>query len=295
MSRLAQPCLTVRLGSQLKDFPIHTVQIGERRYFTIDGNHKAKSVVGIVQKHYGEKIVINDDILLLKPISKQPWELSKDKVKLSRKLGEGAFGEVWQGTLRQSPTHTVLAAIKVTKLKEDNKRYMQELYKEARLMRQYQHINVVGFFGMVLENDNVMIVMEMVNGGGLDHYLKRNFVSIPDKCSYSFDVALGLYYLHSKRCMHRDLACRNCLIDIEKNIVKISDFGLSKQADVYKIQPSEKIPTKWQAPEVVATFIYTRECDVYSYGILIWEIFNNAKMPFGEYDNKTVRQRVIFA
>ncbi|PIO55453.1 hypothetical protein TELCIR_23160, partial [Teladorsagia circumcincta] len=75
-------------------------------------------------------------------------------------------------------------------------------------------------------------------------------VSIPDKCSYAFDVALGLYYLHSKRCMHR------------------------------------------QAPEVVATHIYTRECDVYSYGILVWEIFNDAKMPFEEYDNKTVRQRL---
>ncbi|EYC19152.1 hypothetical protein Y032_0025g1204 [Ancylostoma ceylanicum] len=91
----------------------------------------------------------------------------------------------------------------------------------------------------------------------------------------------------------RDLACRNCLIDTEKNIVKISDFGLSKQADSYKIQANERIPTKWQAPEVVATHIYTRECDVYSYGILVWEIFNNAKMPFAEYDNKTVRARIF--
>ncbi|VDM65406.1 unnamed protein product [Strongylus vulgaris] len=90
----------------------------------------------------------------------------------------------------------------------------------------------------------------------------------------------------------RDLACRNCLIDTQKNIVKITDFGLSKQADSYKIQANEKIPTKWQAPEVVRTHIYTRECDVYSYGILVWEIFNDAKMPFADYDNKTVRARL---
>ncbi|KAK6024689.1 hypothetical protein OSTOST_09497, partial [Ostertagia ostertagi] len=92
-----------------------------------------------------------------------------------------------------------------------------------------------------------------------------------------------------------DLACRNCLIDTQKNIVKISDFGLSKQADSYKILPTEKIPTKWQAsrpPVCRRHYIYTRECDVYSYGILVWEIFNNAKMPFEEYDNKTVRQRL---
>ncbi|KAJ1347394.1 hypothetical protein KIN20_002433 [Parelaphostrongylus tenuis] len=286
------PCLTVRLGSQLKDFPVYPVQTGEERQFTINGTHTSKTVVGIVQKHYHEKIAVQDNVLLLKPIPKQPWELSKDKITLNKKLGEGAFGEVWEGTLRQSATQTVPAAIKVTKLKEDNKRYMQDMLKEARLMRQYQHLNVVGFFGMIMENDNVMIVMEMVNGGGLDHYLKKNTVGIPDKSSYSFDVALGLYYLHSKRCMHRDLACRNCLIDTEKNIVKISDFGLSKQADVYVIQPTEKIPTKRQAPEVIAKHIYTRRSDVYSYGIVVWEIFNNAKPPFEEYDNKTFRKRI---
>lgn len=290
--RSAMPCLTVRLPTQLKDYPIHTVIKDDSRQFTIDGVNRAKSVMAIVQKHYEQKIPLPEEGKLVRPIPKQPWELTKDKITLQTKLGEGAFGEVWQGTLRQSATQSIPAAIKVTKLKEDNKKYMQELFKEARLMRQYQHINVVGFFGMVMENDNVMIVMEMVNGGGLDHYLKKNNVGIPDKCSYAFDAALGLYYLHSKRCMHRDLACRNCLIDTQKNIVKISDFGLSKQADSYKILPNEKIPTKWQAPEVVATHIYTRECDVYSYGILVWEIFNDAKMPFEEYDNKTVRARL---
>ncbi|KAK6017795.1 hypothetical protein OSTOST_16678, partial [Ostertagia ostertagi] len=153
-------------------------------------------------KHYEQKIPLPDEALLVKPIPKQPWELTKDKITLTSKLGEGAFGEVLaEDTAKSANSKQYLAAIK-TKLKEDNKKYMQELFKEARLMRQYQHINVVGFFGMVMENENVMIVMEMVNGGGLDHYLKKNTVSIPDKCSYAFDVALGLYYLHSKRCMH---------------------------------------------------------------------------------------------
>ncbi|KAK6044327.1 hypothetical protein COOONC_18168, partial [Cooperia oncophora] len=117
-------------------------------------------------------------------------------------------------------------------------------------------------------------------------------VSVEDRCSYAFDVSLGLYYLHNKRCMHRDIACRNCLIDNQRNIVKISDFGLSKQADRYKIQGSERIPVKWQAPEVMSTLVYTRECDVYSYGILVWEIFNDARQPFEEFSNRTVRHRL---
>ncbi|ETN80095.1 protein tyrosine kinase [Necator americanus] len=141
-------------------------------------------------------------------------------------------------------------AVKVTKMKEENKVLMQEMHREARLMRQYKHLNIVAFYGMVIENDNVMIVMEFVSGGGLDHHLKNRQVSIPDRCSFAFDVSLGLYYLHNKRCMHR------------------------------------------QAPEVIATRMYTRECDVYSYGILVWEIFNNARMPFEEYSNRTVRQRL---
>ncbi|KAK6009715.1 hypothetical protein OSTOST_25335, partial [Ostertagia ostertagi] len=157
-------------------------------------------LVGMFRKHYEQKIPLPDEALLL----------TKDKITLTSKLGEGAFGEVWQGTLRKSATQTIPAAIKVTKLKEDNKKYMQELFKEDRLLRQ----NVVGFFGMVMENENVMIVMEMVNGGGLDHYLKKKH----HKCSYAFDVALGLYYLHSKRCMHRYVSFASSWRDFSSSI-----------------------------------------------------------------------------
>ncbi|EYC36048.1 hypothetical protein Y032_0939g3126 [Ancylostoma ceylanicum] len=252
-----------------------------------------QSVDGLAKrKHFYERIPIAGEVFLLRPIPKQAWELSKDKIRMEQKIGEGAFGEVWRGTLRQFATMCVPVAIKVTKMKEENKAMMQEMHKEARLMRQYKHLNIVAFHGMVIDNDNVMIVMEFVSGGGLDHHLKSRNVSVADRCSFAFDVSLGLYYLHSKRCMHRDLACRNCLIDTQKNIVKISDFGLSKQADKYKIQAHERIPVKWQAPEVISTYVYTRECDVYSYGILVWEIFNDARMPFEEYSNKTVRRRL---
>ncbi|KAK6750156.1 hypothetical protein RB195_002259 [Necator americanus] len=286
------PCLTVRVENHVKDFPIHKIQQANAYLFTIDGVNKAPSVITLVQKHFYDRIPVAGEVLLLKPIPKQAWELSKDKITLEQKIGEGAFGEVWRGSLRQFANMNIPVAVKVTKMKEENKVLMQEMHREARLMRQYKHLNIVAFYGMVIENDNVMIVMEFVSGGGLDHHLKNRQVSIPDRCSFAFDVSLGLYYLHNKRCMHRDLACRNCLIDTQKNIVKISDFGLSKQADRYQVQAYEKIAVKWQAPEVIATRMYTRECDVYSYGILVWEIFNNARMPFEEYSNRTVRQRL---
>ncbi|KAK5979322.1 Protein kinase domain-containing protein [Trichostrongylus colubriformis] len=92
--------------------------------------------------------------------------------------------------------------------------------------------------------------------------------------------------------MHRDIACRNCLISVKSGVVKISDFGLSKQAEFYNIPPDERLPIKWQAPEVISTRVYTVKCDVFSYGILLWEIFNNGEMPYKGIDNKTVRQKI---
>ncbi|KAK6060720.1 hypothetical protein COOONC_01616 [Cooperia oncophora] len=90
----------------------------------------------------------------------------------------------------------------------------------------------------------------------------------------------------------RDIACRNCLIDVKKCIVKISDFGLSKQAETYHIPDSEKLAIKWQAPEVILTRTYTMKSDVYSFGILLWEIFNDGDSPFRGVKNRTIRLKI---
>uniref|UniRef100_A0A0K0DPM6 Non-specific protein-tyrosine kinase n=1 Tax=Angiostrongylus cantonensis TaxID=6313 RepID=A0A0K0DPM6_ANGCA len=117
-------------------------------------------------------------------------------------------------------------------------------------------------------------------------------ITSKDKIGYAIDAAVGMAYLHSKGCIHRDIACRNCLIDVKKSIVKISDFGLSKQVEVYKIQAHERLPIRWQAPEVISTRIYTAKCDVYSYGILLWEIFNNGEQPFRGMSNKIIKSKI---
>ncbi|PIO54914.1 hypothetical protein TELCIR_22816 [Teladorsagia circumcincta] len=108
-------------------------------FFTIDGVNKASSAIAIVQKHYAERIPIAGQAMLMRPIPKQAWELSKDKITMVSKLGEGAFGEVWKGTLRHFTT-TLPVAIKVTKVKEENRAMMLEMHKEGRLLRQYKHL-----------------------------------------------------------------------------------------------------------------------------------------------------------
>ncbi|KIH54588.1 hypothetical protein ANCDUO_15265 [Ancylostoma duodenale] len=172
--RGSMPCLTVRVENHVKDFPIHRIQQANAQMFTIDGVNKAPTAIALIQyvfhdlltstnnfvvkprpviatdkkfcstnlfrKHFYNRIPIAGEVFLLKPIPKQAWELSKDKITMEQKIGEGAFGEVWRGTLRQFATMSVPVAIKVTKMKEENKAMMQEMHKEARLMRQYKHL-----------------------------------------------------------------------------------------------------------------------------------------------------------
>ncbi|VDO35690.1 unnamed protein product [Haemonchus placei] len=134
--------------------------------------------------HHSSGTPVKDGVVLKTPIPKQKWELRSDKVKLSAKIGAGAFGEVWVGTMQETPNDPpIQVAVK-------------------------------------------LLPTKMLIG-------------------YAIDAATGLAYLHAKVCMHRDIACRNCLIDVSKGIVKLSDFGLSKQAESYNIPKDEKIPIKW--------------------------------------------------
>ncbi|KAK6030077.1 hypothetical protein OSTOST_03799 [Ostertagia ostertagi] len=110
------PCLTVRVDNHIKDFPIHTAQQQNIPFFTIDGVNKAPSAIAIVQKHYAERIPIAGQAMLGRPIPRQAWELSRDKITMVSKLGEGAFGEVWKGTLKHFTT-TLPVAVKVVSLK----------------------------------------------------------------------------------------------------------------------------------------------------------------------------------
>ncbi|XP_037950709.1 tyrosine-protein kinase Fer-like [Teleopsis dalmanni] len=106
------------------------------------------------------------------------------------------------------------------------------------------------------------------------------------------DAAAGMRYLESKNCIHRDLAARNCLVDFE-NSVKISDFGMSREEEEYIVSDGMKqIPVKWTAPEALNFGKYTSLCDVWSYGILMWEIFSKGDTPYSGMSNSRARERI---
>ncbi|KAK6747464.1 hypothetical protein RB195_000579 [Necator americanus] len=231
---------------------------------------------------------------LKNPIKQQPWEFLHSDVKQGVLLGHGAFGEVRAGTLQLKTGENVEVAIKVTKGSSDLcKAKIKEMMKEARLMRNFKHNNIVRIYGVAVDEQPLFILLELVTGGALNSFLKSNAgkVEVKDKISMCLGAAQGVEYLHANRCMHRDLAARNCLITKDK-VVKISDFGLSRMGVQYTIRTSMKLPIKWLAPETIAYFTFSLKTDVFSFGIVVFEIFSDGAEPWEGKTNAEVKVAV---
>ncbi|RCN48136.1 protein tyrosine kinase [Ancylostoma caninum] len=169
---------------------------------------------------------------------------------------------------------------------------LEQLHREARLIRVYHHRNIVKLHGLVFDDRDVMVVMELVSGGPLDLYLKNNKLAPLMKASFCYDIAAGLAYLHSKNCMHREVAARNCLVESDGKAIKLSDFGLAVHGRRVMLSSTNRMPARWQAPEVLNHYLYLRESDVWSYGMLMSEIYNDGKPPFHDKTSAEIRSKI---
>uniref|UniRef100_A0A0N4VVW5 Protein kinase domain-containing protein n=2 Tax=Haemonchus placei TaxID=6290 RepID=A0A0N4VVW5_HAEPC len=140
-----------------------------------------------------------------------------------------------------------------------------------------------------------LIVTELVHGERLSSYIRRHpELSTGILFLYASDVAYALLYLHNKKALHRDVACHSCMLDKDHNRVKLSNLGLSARGECYKISKEEKVHLRirWHAPEVIKTGFYTTPSDVFSYGILVWEIFHYVQRPYGKIENHVIREKI---
>ncbi|XP_008551388.1 tyrosine-protein kinase Fer isoform X1 [Microplitis demolitor] len=238
----------------------------------------------------GLPVTSRSGAILKTPIPRERWELNNDDVILIEKIGRGNFGDVYKAQLRPCKTEVAVKTCKLTLPDEQKRKFLQE----GRILKQYDHPNIVKLIGICVQKQPIMIVMELVPGGSLLTYLRKNSstISTGEQLSMCRDAAAGMSYLESKFCIHRDLAARNCLVGYDSN-VKISDFGMSREEEEYIVSDGMKqIPIKWTAPEALNFGKYTSLCDVWSYGVLVWEIFSKGGNPYSGMSNSQAREKI---
>ncbi|XP_023839274.1 tyrosine-protein kinase Fer isoform X1 [Salvelinus sp. IW2-2015] len=274
---------------------------GQRRHFIIqfaDNQYRFEgtgfpTIPQLIEHHYTTKQVITkkSGVVLLNPVVKdKKWILNHEDVILGELLGKGNFGEVFKGTLRDK------TPVAVKTCKEDLPQELKiKFLSEARILKQYDHANIVKLIGVCTQRQPIYIVMELVPGGDFLSFLRKKKEDLKTKqlVKFSLDAAAGMAYLELKNCIHRDLAARNCLVG-ESNLLKISDFGMSRQEDdgIYSSSGLKQIPIKWTAPEALNYGRYSSESDVWSYGILLWETFSLGVCPYPGMTNQQAREQV---
>ncbi|CAI5645650.1 tyrosine-protein kinase Fes/Fps isoform X3 [Oreochromis niloticus] len=232
------------------------------------------------------------EVVLKKPVVKDKWVLEHDDIILGPLIGRGNFGEVYSGRLRTDNTPVAVKSCKENLAPEHKSKFLME----ARILKQYDHPNIVKLIGVCTQKQPIYIIMELIQGGDFLSFLRTEGHSLTPKMLVKMteNVASGMEYLESKKCIHRDLAARNCLV-AEGNVVKISDFGMSRQEDdgVYSAEGGlRQIPVKWTAPEALNYGRYTTESDVWSFGILLWETFSMGMTPYTSMTNQQTREEV---
>ncbi|KAM7060425.1 protein-tyrosine kinase 2-beta isoform 3-T3 [Acridotheres tristis] len=219
----------------------------------------------------------------------QHYGISRDDVTLGRILGEGFFGEVYEGIYTTPKGERINVAVKTCK-KDCSPENREKFLREAVLMKKLDHPHIVKLIG-IAEDEPTWIIMELYPYGELGQYLEQNRLglAVPTLVLYALQVSKALAYLEAINCVHRDIAVRNILV-ASPECVKLGDFGLSRyieDEEYYKASVT-RLPIKWMSPESINFRRFTTASDVWMFAVCMWEILSYGKQPFFWLENKDV-------
>ncbi|XP_043647879.1 fibroblast growth factor receptor homolog 2 [Drosophila teissieri] len=238
------------------------------------------------------------------------WEIPRHQLILGSILGEGAFGRVVmaeaEGLPRSPQLAETIVAVKMVK-EEHTDTDMASLVREMEVMKMIgKHINIINLLGCCSQGGPLWVIVEYAPHGNLKDFLKQNRPGAAQRRSdsdgylddkplistqqlgekeltkFAFQIARGMEYLASRRCIHRDLAARNVLVS-DGYVMKIADFGLARDiqdTEYYRKNTNGRLPIKWMAPESLQEKKYDSQSDVWSYGVLLWEIMTYGDQPY---------------
>ncbi|XP_050440178.1 insulin-like receptor [Adelges cooleyi] len=229
------------------------------------------------------------------------WEIPREDIEVLEPLGRGSFGMVYRGIWKKKDSDPVPCAIK-TVTENNNIMVRHDFLSEANVMKEFCTTHVVRLYGVVSQGQPAFVLMELMTQGDLKSFLLKHRPemtadpllkppTLRDILRMAIEIADGMAYLSFKKYVHRDLAARNCMVG-EKNIVKVGDFGLTRdiyQTDYYRKDSEGMMPIRWMAPESLKHGLFTCFSDVWSYGVVLWEMVTLAAQPYrGENDKNVI-------